>query len=69
MVITVASGQGGTGKTSIAVSLALSVTVDHMIAMGLPVGVVVNWADSEIGTRDQAVRRSKEPTPTWRSVV
>ena len=29
MIITVASGKGGTGKTTVAVSLALSITADH----------------------------------------
>ncbi|MDY6877261.1 MAG: ATP-binding protein [Chloroflexota bacterium] len=29
MIITVASGKGGTGKTTVAVSLALSIAVDH----------------------------------------
>jgi len=30
MIITVASGKGGTGKTTVAVSLALSITADHV---------------------------------------
>ena len=33
MIITVASGKGGTGKTTVAVSLALSITADHRTSM------------------------------------
>jgi len=38
MIITVASGKGGTGKTTVAVSLALSITADHRTSTD-------DWAD------------------------
>lgn len=36
MIITVASGKGGTGKTTVAVSLALSLTADHRTSTDNP---------------------------------